>query len=138
MKNANNEIELFGDGLSSRIDSNDQKVIAEAVKRKNDKYALIAELANLRGHSKNNSKKMVFVPAVVTHHGQLNYELFSFIENCTSRFRRIDREVVDVDGLTPQQRVSDFRIGFKNSLIFSLASNRGNQLKWGVLRGSVK
>ena len=135
---ANNEIELFGDGLSSRIDSNDQKIIAEAVNRKNEKYALIAELANLRGFSKNASKKMVFVPAVVTHHGQLNYELFSFIENCTLRYRRIQREVVDIDGLTLQQRVSDFRVGFKNSLIFSLASNWGNQLKWGVLRGSVK
>jgi hypothetical protein len=122
-------------GVQSRFDRTDLTTVAKAVERKKDKYQLVSELANLRSNTYKRNKTMEFIPAVVTHNGQLNFEFFTFIENITTRFRRIDKSRFDIDGLDAQQRVSNFRLGFKNSLIFSLASNWGNQLRWGVLKG---
>ena len=132
------DIEMSGmnfRGLQSRFDRVDSTTVAKAVDKKKDKYQLISDLANLRSCTARRSRPMEFIPAVVTHNGQLNFELFTFIENVTTRFRRIDQSRFDIDGLDAQQRACNFRLGFKNSLIFSLASNWGNQLRWGVLRG---
>jgi hypothetical protein len=134
------DIEMSGmdfSGAQSRFDRADQAPVAAAVKRKKDKYQFISDLANLRSRVSRKHQAMQFVPAVVTHNGQLNYELFNFIEDCTTRFRRIDKFRFNIDGLDARQRVSNFRVGFKNSLIFSLASNWGNLLNWGVVRGCV-
>ena len=125
-------------GLQSRFDRADLTTVAKAVDKKRAKYQLISDLANLNSRTGKKHKQMEFIPAVVTHNGQLNFELFNFIENVTTRFRRIDKNRFDIDGLDARQRVSNFRLGFKNSLVFSLASNWGNQLRWGVLRGCVK
>jgi hypothetical protein len=134
------DIEMSGmsfSGALSRFDRSDQGAVAGAVQRKKDKYQLISDLANLRSKVSRKHQVLQFIPAVVTHNGQLNYELFSFIENCTTRFKRIDKDRFDINGLDARQRVSNFRVGFKNSLIFSLASNWGNQLRCGVVSGCV-
>ena len=129
---------MYFSGLQSRFDRADLTTVAKAVDKKRAKYQLISDLANLNSRTGKKHKQMEFIPAVVTHNGQLNFELFNFIENVTTRFRRIDKNRFDIDGLDARQRVSNFRLGFKNSLVFSLASNWGNQLRWGVLRGCVK
>ena len=89
-------------GLSPSICSTDNKAIAKVVDKKVKKYALIGDLVNLQSKSKTKVSKLKFVPAVVTHSGQLNYELFSFIENCTNRFKRLQKTTFDIDGRSLQ------------------------------------
>ena len=76
---------------------------------------------------------MVFVPAVVTHNGQLNFELFEFIEKVTMRYKRLQSNSFDINGKSVQERVSEFRIAFKNSLVFALVSKWACQLRYGVV-----
>jgi hypothetical protein len=135
---AKEDVQFFEDGLKSRFDRCDQHWVAKKVEEKKAKYQFISDLVNLKSNSKGNrNKKMVFVPAVVTHNGQLNFELFDFIEHVVKRFRRLQFKKFDINGRTIQERVSSFRIGFKNSLVFSLANSWGNQLRWGVVRGGI-
>ena len=131
---AKTEVELYSNGFHSKVDRVNQHCVQAAVNKKCDKYQFISDLVNLRSKVRaKNKNKMVFVPAVVTHNGQLNFELFEFIEKVTMRYKRLQANSFDINGKSVQERVSEFRIAFKNSLVFALVSKWACQLRYGVV-----
>jgi hypothetical protein len=108
--------------------TNSPQVVATA-KKKDDKYALIERLMNLRVAIGNSGMRRVkFIPAIMSHRGELGGGLIDLIETCSARFKARERRQENIDGYTPAQATAAYRSNFKSSLLVALAKGWGAQL----------
>jgi hypothetical protein len=132
------EISLFADGLRPSVFRDNSPAVVAVIRKKVQKYGLMVELSNLKGNGVQTSGcRKTFVAAVLSHRGELSLPLLDLVEYFTGRFKRAQRRVFDINGLTVAMRAANFRADFKNSLMFRLAESWGVMLQWSLVRGSA-
>jgi hypothetical protein len=134
---AEQEIDLAACARKPGVQRINSHALQKAVVGKTRKYGLVVKLADLLSNARPGASRTSLVPAALSHSGEFSVELLDLIENCTNRFKRIQRSVFDINGHTLPQRVALYRMSFKNSLIARLADGVGNLLQWAIIRGSA-
>jgi hypothetical protein len=106
----------------------DSPVIKVAARNKKKIYGLIETLANIQASGFGPELPLKFVPAVITHRGEMGTDFLSSIEYCANRYKASLRVTPHIDGLTPAKGASNYRRQFKNDLCVQMAKGFGRQL----------
>ena len=106
----------------------DTPVVKIAAKNKTKIYGLIETLANIQAEGFGPERPMNFVPAVITHRGELGSAFIKTIEHCVLRYKASLRVTPHIDGLTPAKGAACYRRQFKTDLCVQMAKGFGRQL----------